>query len=107
MGTMLLRQMEARAMGGALSTLSPNARLVLFVMCLNARDTGTKTDPGRTYFRGWEHLAHVALARSEYDRAAEVAVLRAIRELTDAGWIKQVGRRHGMRHGKAMYELHL
>jgi hypothetical protein len=94
-------------MGGALAELSPSARTVLFVMALNAHDSGTKTDPARTYFRGWEHLARVALGRTEYDDAGRQAVQRIIRELQDTGWIKTVGRRHGSRHGLALYELHI
>jgi hypothetical protein len=79
MGTQLLRMLEARAMGGA----------------------------AHTYFRGWEHLARVALGRATYDDAARQAVRRTVRELTDAGWIKTTGRRHGQRTGLAMYELHM
>lgn len=94
-------------MGGALSGLTPQARTTLLVMALNAHDTGTKTDPARTYFRGWEHIAQVALGRDVYDRPAKQAVERVIRELQEAGWIKQTGRRHGTRHGLSMYELHI
>lgn len=107
MGTQLLRILEARAMGGALQDMTPNARLALFVMALNARDTGTPDAPARTYFRGWEHLAAVALGRPTYDPPAERAVARIIRELTDTGWIKTTGRRNGTRTGLAMYELHM
>jgi hypothetical protein len=107
MGTQLLRMLEARAMGGALEDLTPNARLALFVMALNARDTEAEQDPAHTYFRGWEHLARVALGRATYDDAARQAVRRTVRELTDAGWIKTTGRRHGQRTGLAMYELHM
>jgi len=106
-GTQLLRMLEARAMGGALAGLSPNARCALWVIALNARDTETEHEPARTYFRGWDHLAAVALGRYEYDRAAQEAVRRVIRELTDAGFVKYAGRRHGLRTGLAMYELHL
>jgi len=92
-------------MAGRYRDLSANARLVMFTMALNARDTGTEHEPARTYFRGWEHLAQVALARDGYDATIERAVNRAVRELVDAGAIKVVGRRHGTRHGLAMYEL--
>lgn len=107
MGTILLRHVEALGMAGSLSRLSHSARLVLYVMALNARDTPTKTDPGRTYFRGWEHLAYAALGRETYNRNAEESIRRAIGELIDAGYVKPSGRRHGSRRGPAMYELHL
>jgi hypothetical protein len=104
---MLLRHLEARAMGGALEKLTPNARATLFVMALNARDTATDDAPAQTYFRGWEHIAVVALGRPEYDTAAERATARVIRELTEWGWIEAVGRRNGVRTGLAMYRLHI
>lgn len=105
MGTQILRHLEAVAMGGRLATLSANARLVLWVMALNARDMETEQEPRSTYFRGWEHLARAGLGREEYDDAARQAVQRAVKELVDTGWIKPVGRRHGTRNGLAMYEL--
>jgi hypothetical protein len=98
---------EARAMGGALVGLSHSARAVLFVMAMNAHDTGNADTPPRTYFRGWEHLARVALGRATYDDNAEHAVKRALRELVDAGYVKQTGRRHGERHGRVLYEIHI
>jgi hypothetical protein len=106
-GTQLLRTLEARAMGGALDGLSPRAIACLYVMALNAHDTGTKFDPARTYFRGWEHLAAAALGRVPYAAKDERAVARVIAELIDAGWIKAMGRRHGDRQAAALYELHI
>lgn len=102
-----MRQVEALGMGGALAVLTPNEHHVVWVMALNAHDTGTKDAPARTYFRGWEHLARVALRRPTYDDAAEQAVAVAIRGLVDKGFVKRAGRRHGARHTPAMYELTL
>jgi hypothetical protein len=76
-------------------------------MALNAHDNGSSDAPASTYFRGWEHLARAALGRTTYDRNAEESIRRALVELTDAGLVKATGRRHGERHGRAMYELTL
>jgi hypothetical protein len=105
MGTQLIRQVETLGLGGRLTHLGNPARLCLYVMALNAHDTGTKTVPARIYFRGWEHLARTALGRDEYDHAAECAVGRAIAELVAAGLVKPVGRRNGNRRGATLYEL--
>lgn len=105
MGTILLRQVEAAGMAGRLLRVSHSARICLYVMALNAHDYGTKDAPGKTYFRGWEHLARAALGRPTYDRTAEELVRRAVAELVAAGFVKPTGRRHGMRHGAALYEL--
>lgn len=94
-------------MGGRLSDVSPNARLCLYVMALNAHDTGTNDAPPRTYFRGWQHLASAALGRLAYDRADEEAVRRAVVELARVGYVKPVGRRNQSRHGHAMYEINV
>ena len=94
-------------MAGRLAGLSHSARLCLFVMAMNAHDTGTSDAPASTYFRGWQHLALAALGRTTYDDAAERAVNRAIAELVDAGFVKVKGRRHGERHGNVLYELTL
>jgi hypothetical protein len=102
-----MRQVEALGMAGRLTELTPNAHRVLLIMALNAHDTGTKTSPARTYFRGWDHLAAAALGRTEYEHADKLAVQRAVADLLDAGFVKHVGRRHGNRHGSAMYELML
>lgn len=90
---------------GRLAGLSPAAISTLYVMAHVAIDKPTKRDPARVYFAGWEYLARTAFGRSEYDGAAHRAVARAVRELLDAGLIKDVGRRHGMRRGAVMYEL--
>lgn len=104
-GTQLLAYVEAMAMGGRLGELSPNAHRCLLVMAFTAHDRGTNDAPAHTYFRGWDHLARAALCRDVYDRPAERAVARCVRELTDAGLIKTVGRRNGVRQGRAMYEV--
>lgn len=76
-------------MGARLATLSlayapadltDRARVVLLVMCLQARDSGQK--PG-LYFGGWQFLAE-RLGYPTYDVAAKQAVARAMRELADA-----------------------
>jgi hypothetical protein len=107
MGTQVFRQVEALGMAGRLNALTHSERACLYVMAMNAHDTGTSDAPARTYFRGWEHLARVALGRTTYDDAAEHAVKRAIRGLVDAGFVKAKGRRHGERHGNVLYELTL
>jgi hypothetical protein len=94
-------------LAGRTARVSHSARLVLFGMASVAHDTGTKTKPRAQYWGGWEWLARACLGRTEYDRAAEASVGRAIRELVDAGLIKQVGRLHGERHNNAVYELTL
>ncbi len=104
-GIQLLAYVEAMAMGGRLGDLSANAHRCLLVMAFTAHDKGTNDAPARTYFRGWDHLARAALCRDVYDAPAKQAVARAVRELTDAGLIKYVGRRNGMRQGRAMYEV--
>lgn len=107
MGYQLLRQAEAKAMGGGLSDLTPTARLVLLVMCLNARDMKSEEEADAVYFRGHEHLARVALAQPEYSPTAERAVRRYVAELVDAKLIEATGRRHGTRHGFGMYRITL
>lgn len=104
-GTQLLRIVEAHPK--LLGSLSANARTALYVMALNAHDNGTNDAPPRTYFRGWDHLARAALGREEYDHAAELAVGRVIRELTDAGLIVTAGRRNGKPTGRVLYRLTL
>lgn len=103
----MLRLVEAKGMAGGLVELTPNEHHCLWVMALNAHDTGTKDAPARTYFRGWEHLARVALRRSTYDAAAEQAVAVAVRGLMAKGYVKRAGRRHGQRHAPVLYELTL
>lgn len=100
-----MRQVEALGMAGRLDELTANARCVLLVMALNAHDTGTRTLPARTYFRGWPHLAHVALGRPTYTDTDMRAVARAVDELVRHGLIKPTGRRRGIRHAPAQYEI--
>jgi hypothetical protein len=95
------------ALGGGLSDLSPNAWRVLWVMCLNARDMPTEDEVDALYFRGHEHLARVALARTTYTPTAERHVRRYISELEAAKLIEATGRRHGTRHGFGMYRITL
>jgi hypothetical protein len=104
-GYQLVARVEALALDGRLSMLSAPAYAVLLCMAHNAHDSGTKDAPRSTYFRGWEHLARVALRRPTYDRPAHLAVARAVRELTDLGLIKRTGRRGETSHGLVMYEL--
>lgn len=107
MGYQLTREVEALGVGGRLAGLSTAALACLWVMAANAHDTGTKTTPARVYFRGWDHLAMCALGVETYDESARRRMVRPIGQLVDAGLIKPVGRRHGNRHGRAMYELTL
>jgi hypothetical protein len=102
---MLWRQVETLGMAGRLDRLSHSARLVLYCMAMNAHDKGTDTTPRAIYFRGWEHLAHAALGREEYDESAERMVARAVAECVATGYVKPVGRRHDSRHGAALYQL--
>lgn len=94
-------------MSGGLAGLTPSALACLWCMAVNARDSATQTDPERVYFRGWDHLAMCALGIKSYDDTAKKRVMRAVAELVRAGLIKPVGRRHGVRHGRAMYRLTL
>jgi hypothetical protein len=105
MGFHLTDSVTMLGMTGRLSGLSPSAIGCLFVMGHVARDKPSKREQARVYFGGWEYLGRTALGRIEYDDAAHRAVGRAMRELVDAGLVKDVGRRNGMRHGAVMYEL--
>ena len=107
MGYQLLRQAEAKALGGGLSDLTPTARLVLFTMCLNARDMPSEDEADAIYFRGHEHLARVALARPTYTTTDKRKVAGYISELVDHKLIEPTGRRHGTRHGFGMYRITL
>ena len=107
MGTQTFHAVTTRALAGTLPPISPQAYACLLVMAMTAHDTGTAKAPARTYFAGWTHLAGAGLRRSTYGPKDERAVARVIHELTDAGLIKPVGRRHGIRQGLAMYELHI
>jgi hypothetical protein len=107
MGHELTAAVAAAGVTGRTARVSHSARLALFGMAAVAHDTGTKTKPRAQYWGGWEWLARAMLGYAEYDAAARAAVARAVRELIDAGLIKQVGRLHGERHGNAVYELTL
>jgi hypothetical protein len=96
MGYQLLRQAEAKAMGGGLSDLTPTARLVLLVMCLNARDMKSEEEADALYFRGHEHLARVALGRTSYTVTDKRKVAQYVAELVAA-----------TRHGFGMYRITL
>lgn len=99
--------------------LSTSARLVLIVMCLHARDTPSENQPERLYDGGWELLAWEALGRwgtapntraTAKDRAAHQATYRAVRELLDAGLIKQERSTYdplvqGPRRGASAYRI--
>jgi hypothetical protein len=104
-GYSLAVAVTALGTAGRLAGLSPAAISCLHVMALNARDRPSKTEAARTYFAGWDHLSRAALGRLDYDAAAERAVARAVRELIDAGHVKPIGRRNGVRQGAVMYEL--
>lgn len=99
--------LEAKAMAGALDNLTPNARACLWVIALNAHDTGTDHTPEHVYYRGWEHLARAGLARTEYDEPAHQAVARAIRELTRSGYLTALPREGRKNHQHKPYRLQL
>lgn len=107
MGYQLLRQAEAKALGGGLDDLSSSARAVLFVMCLNARDMPTEDEVDALYFRGLEHLARTALGTGAYTPSHQRMARRAIAELVDQKLVEPTGRRHGTRHGFGMYRITL
>ena len=107
MGFRLARELEALAMADdpRMKGMTPQARLCLYVMALNAHDDGTKTLPRACYFRGWEHLAGQQ-GYPDQGPTAKRATMRALGELTDRHLIEQVGRR-GSGRGKRVYRLHL
>lgn len=89
MGNQLARHVEALAMDGSrLKGLGQSARLALFVMALDAHDTGTKKIPPAVYFRGWPHLARM-LGHDGLTPSGQSAVARAVRQLTAAGLIER------------------
>lgn len=92
-------------MTGRLAGLSGNAIACLYVMAHVALDKPTKHEQARVYFAGWEYLARTALGRLDYSDTERRAVARALRELIDAGLVKPIGRRNGVRQGAVMYEL--
>lgn len=89
------------ALAMATPGLSPAARCVLTRMALTAHDT----DPVPIYWAGWEFLATQGLGYPGYSRAAEQAVLRAIRQLQAADLIKV--QRAGRPGNRAEYVLTL
>lgn len=76
--------------------LSPRARVVLLTMALHCLDTPSKDNPPNVYWGGWPRLS-VALGFVAYDDTARKAVQRAVRELTDAGYVKVEGHGYGYR----------
>lgn len=89
-GNQLARQVEALAMDGQrLKGITPAARLVLFVMAMDAHDTGTKKLPPAYYFRGWGHLARMLGHEGIQTAGGHSAVARAIRQLVAAGLIER------------------
>lgn len=68
-------------------------------MCYTAKDT----DSMPAYFGGWDTLA-LCLGYEEHSHAAENAVGRAIRQLTEAGYIKPDGFASG---GNRRYRIEL
>lgn len=94
------RILEARAWQTPRHRLpNPAARLILVRMAHTALDA----DDWPVYFAGWDTLA-LALGYEKYDHAAEIAVGRAIRQLTDAGLIKPDGNAPG---GNRRYRITL
>lgn len=105
MGWQLVRQVEAKAMGGGLDDLSKTAHLALIYMAQNAHDKGTEDTPQACYFRGWAHLAAV-LGYPGLTKAGERTVARAVSELVTAGLIK-VDDWEGHRRRQTCYRLTL
>jgi hypothetical protein len=94
-------------MAGSLNGLSRVAREALWVLALNALDQETKNQPAHIYFRGWNHLAAcLGYAGREATPGARSAVKRAMRELTEAGYIKAEGHLNG-RASPMVYRLTL
>jgi len=91
MGGRLCTQVVDLASLGHLVNQSDRALAVLFVMASVARDSATRKVDAGVYYAGWELLARV-LGFKVYNPAAERAVARAIRELTDAGLVVREGR---------------
>ena len=105
MGRQLLHRVIVLTKHGSLPGLSDAARLVLIGMADHAHDTGRPPEtPEACYFGGWEHLACGWLGYPKYDRAAQLRVQRAVKELTDAGLIIPLGRRGGSQ-GNRIYQL--
>jgi hypothetical protein len=89
MGNQLAHHAVALMMDGTRTKgLTQGARLTLLAMALSAHDTGTKRIPPAYYYRGWRHLGMV-LGHDTWDRTAEQAVTRAVRQLTQAGLIER------------------
>lgn len=103
--------MGARLVAGALNphwarTLTPNARLVLVAMCLQARDTPTDRTPEATYWGGRDELI-LALKGDVPDegtpahRTVSKQVQRAVAELIRHGAV--VRTKEGRRGQRAEY----
>ena len=94
-------------MDGRLNHLTRAEREVLWVMALNALDQETNGTEAGLYFRGWAHIAAcIGYGGKEWEPGAERAVARAIKGLTDKGFIKAEGHLGG-RASPMVYRLTL
>ena len=86
--------------------ISDRATLVLLRMAHSALDHEGLKHPARQYWGGWELLGMALGYEDPTSSAAQSAVARAVRELTERGLLKRVGEQSS-RRGHACYELTL
>lgn len=106
MGSQLVKQVEAAAMGGRLDGLPSACLPVLLIMASNALDRPQGETPEAVYFRGWPHLASV-LGYQGLTPAGKSRVARAVSALTDAGLVKATHWDRSDTRGNTVYELTL